>query len=77
MEILPNGKVKLDDGRIIERHQAAYHLRKHPTQENVFGDNKGRLYYKDAKGTLRKMKIINPDNGKADKNKESKIIIVS
>lgn len=74
MEILPNGQVKLEDGQIIERHQVAYRLRQHPTQDNVYGDNKGQLYYKDSKGTLRKMKILNEDSAQARKNKESKIL---
>jgi hypothetical protein len=75
MEILPNGKVKLDDGQIIERHQVAYQLRSHPTQDNVYGDHKGQCYYKDSKGTLRKMKILKSDNEQASETTESKIII--
>lgn len=74
MEILPNGKVKLEDGRIIERHEVAYRLRKYPTQDNVYGDNKGQLYYKDSKGTLRKMKILKPDTEQTSKTHESKIL---
>ena len=75
MEILPNGRIKLEDGRTIERHEVAYRLRQHPTQDNVYGDHKGQCYYKDSKGTLRKMKILKSDNEQASEPQESKRII--
>lgn len=52
--ILPNGKVRTNDGQIIDRADAAFSLRAHPKSKNLFFDHKGVCYVRDSKGTMRR-----------------------
>ena len=53
-ENIPEGKVKLPDGKIIDRADVAYKLRPHPQSKKLFFATDKTCYQRDEKGTLRR-----------------------
>ena len=54
-EIIPDGKVKTADGKIIDRANAAFWLAKHPNNENIEVSATGVLYYRMPNGSLKRL----------------------
>ena len=52
--VLPDDKVMLADGSIIDKVNRAFKLREHPKHKNLFFDSKGTMYCKNDKGVLHR-----------------------
>ena len=53
-EIIPAGKVKTHDGKIIDRTKACFMLREHPKDHNILIAADGTVYQK-INGTLKRL----------------------
>jgi hypothetical protein len=53
-EVIPEGKIKISDGRIIDRADACFSYREHPKTDKLLFDHKKTCYVKDENGTLRR-----------------------
>lgn len=68
-EKIPMGKIKTVDGKIIDRADACFLLRKHPKSDKLFYDHRNVCYVKDSNGTLRRY----PPKERKEKSKNIKV----
>mgnify|MGYP001575065305 CR=1 FL=1 len=52
-EVIPEGKVKTVDGRIIDRAKACFLLQQHPEHKDIFSASDNTIYHRSEAGTLR------------------------
>jgi len=52
---IPEGKVKLSDGKVIDRADACYGLLEHPADKTLLCATDGTLYHREKSGALRRI----------------------
>lgn len=52
-DIVPEGKVRTVDGRIIDRSKACFLLQQHPEHAEIFRASDNTIYHRSEAGTLK------------------------